>query len=132
VATAATGFAFGWIDDVALTLTWDLTFSGLSGPAVVAFFHGPAPVGVNAGVQNPVPGPLPGVAGLTAAHVTGSANLSAIQVAQLLQNLWYINIHTTLYPAGEIRGQVLAPVPASLLLLGSGLLALAAGRKKYF
>jgi hypothetical protein len=44
----------------------------------------------------------------------------------------YIDIHTELYPEGEIRGQLLAPVPepAPLGMLGAGLLALGLLRRR--
>src|ERR1700760_2987729 len=32
-------------------MTWKLTYSGLSGPATAAHFHGPAEAGKNAGVE---------------------------------------------------------------------------------
>lgn len=36
-----------------------------------------------------------------------SANLNEVQVADLFANLYYINVQTSAYPAGEIRGQVI-------------------------
>ena len=36
-------------------LNWKLTYSGLSGPATVAHFHGPADPGANAGVAVAIP-----------------------------------------------------------------------------
>lgn len=50
------------------------------------------------------------------------------QLHSLLAGLAYLNIHTTQFPGGEIRGQIISPVPepSSLLLFGAaGLLALA-------
>lgn len=37
-----------------------------------------------------------------------SRTLSAAEITDLRAGLWYVNVHTTAYPGGEIRGQVLA------------------------
>lgn len=127
--TPATGSASILFDDVTNDLSWTMTFSGLLAPATAAHFHGPAAVGVNAGVQVPISG----IAGLTSGTVSGSAVLTSAQELSLLSELFYINIHTSLYPGGEIRGQVEAsavPEPSTLMLIGSGFAGLIAfGRK---
>ena len=81
-------------------LTWKITYSGLSGPATMAHFHGPAMPGSNAGVAVPFSSPV--------SPIEGSATLSAMQVADLMAGKWYANIHTAANPGGEIRGQVLS------------------------
>lgn len=56
----------------------------------------------------------------------GTTFTIAQQEAQLLGNNWYINIHSTTFPGGEIRGQLLNAIPepehyaafAGLALLG--------------
>ena len=81
-------------------LSWKLSYSGLTGPATAAHFHGPAMPGANAGVALPFPG---------AANPTeGSATLTPAQVADLVAGKWYANVHTAANPGGEIRGQVTA------------------------
>ncbi len=86
-------------DAASKKLTWKLTYSGLSGPATAAHFHGPAETGKNAGVAVAIPN-----AG--ASPVDGSAVLTDAQAADLLAGKYYINIHTAANPGGEIRGQV--------------------------
>ena len=54
--SAGTGTAnITWNSDTK-ELTWTLEFSGLSGPATAAHFHGPADPGANAGPQVPITG----------------------------------------------------------------------------
>ena len=51
VQTGGSGTADLTYDPATKVLTWNVTFSGLSGPATMAHFHGPAPAGKNAGVE---------------------------------------------------------------------------------
>jgi hypothetical protein len=71
---------------------------------------------------------IPFTAGLTADTLIGSATISEAFETELLAQLWYINIHSTVAGGGEIRGQVI-PEPGTLLLMGLGLLAVAARRR---
>jgi hypothetical protein len=80
-------------------VTWKLTYSGLTGPATAAHFHGPAEAGKNAGVAI-------AIANATSSPVDGSATLTDAQAADLLAGKYYVNIHTAANPCGEIRGQV--------------------------
>jgi hypothetical protein len=80
-------------------LTYKLTYSGLTGPATAAHFHGPAEPGKNAGVEVPIPN-----AGTS--PVSGSATLTDAQAADLTGGKLYVNVHTAANPGGEIRGQV--------------------------
>ena len=81
-------------------LRWKLNYTGLSGPATMAHFHGPAIPGANAGVVVPLPS--------AASPAEGQATLTPAQAADLRAGKWYINVHTAQNPGGEIRGQVLA------------------------
>ncbi|WP_206997355.1 CHRD domain-containing protein [Trinickia mobilis] len=88
-------------DTSSKALKWHIRYEGLSGPAVAAHFHGPAPVGQNADVQVPIPKDK------LASPIDGSATLTDSQVADLMAGKWYFNVHTAANPSGEIRGQVL-------------------------
>ena len=108
-----TGTGIMTYDDVTGVLSWDISWGGLSGNETVMHFHGPAPPGVNAGVQVDF-GAISG----TTSPLIGSSVITAGQAADLLADLWYINIHTDQFPGGEIRGQVLlVPEPAATGLL---------------
>ena len=97
--SAGTGSAALDYDAASKKLTWKVTYSGLSGPATAAHFHGPAEAGKNAGVAVPI-------ANAGSSPVEGSATLTDAQAADLMAGKLYINFHTAANPAGEIRGQV--------------------------
>lgn len=99
VTTPARGSATAALEGS--TLDYTVQFSGLSGPATGAHFHGPAVAGQNAGVQVNI-----GQSGL-ASPLKGSAKLTDQQVADLKAGRMYLNVHTARNPGGEIRGQVL-------------------------
>jgi CHRD domain len=98
--SAATGTADLDYDPASKKLSWKITYSGLTGPATAAHFHGPAAAGANAGVKVPIanPGTSP---------IEGSATLNDEQAADLMAGKYYINIHTAANAGGEIRGQVM-------------------------
>jgi hypothetical protein len=99
--TAGTGSATITID-ANNKLTWNVSFSGLTGPATAVHIHGPAPVGKNAGVLIWL-----STKGQTAASpVTGSGTFTAEQASDLTNGLCYVNVHTNANPGGEIRGQL--------------------------
>jgi hypothetical protein len=85
-------------DSASKMLTWKVTYSGLTGPATMAHFHGPAESGKNAPVVIPFKD--------AASGASGSATLTDAQAADLMAGKLYINVHTAKHPGGEIRGQV--------------------------
>jgi hypothetical protein len=97
--SSGTGTADLNYDAASKKLSWTVTYSGLSGPATAAHFHGPAEAGKNAGVAVPIPN-------AATSPVKGEATLTDAQAADLLGGKYYINIHTAANPGGEIRGQV--------------------------
>lgn len=91
--------------------------TGVNGPIIV-------PIATSLWTNN-------GAGGMTLA-LTGQA-FPAINETDLLAGNTYLNIHTTAYPGGEIRGQIASPVPlpAAAWLLGSGLLGFIAVSRKH-
>ena len=101
-ASTSTGYGdlLATLDTATKSLSYTLTFGGLSGPVGAAHFHGPAAAGANAGVALPIGAKGP------SNPVTGTATLTDAQIADLEAGKWYANVHTAANPGGEIRGQV--------------------------
>lgn len=105
VQTSGSGTADLTYDPATRMLTWSVSYSGLSGAATMAHFHGPAAEGKNGPVAiwiskkgSPVESPI-----------KGEATLTPEQAQQFTGGEWYINVHTEAHPAGEIWGQVMPP-----------------------
>ena len=105
VVTPGKGSADLTYDPQTREVTWSIEFSGLSGPATMAHFHGPAAAGKN----GPVTVWLSTKGSAAVSPIKGSTTLSPDQAKEFAAGEWYINIHTAEHPAGEIRGQVLPP-----------------------
>jgi hypothetical protein len=110
VATTATGQGTAVISADGSTITYIVTYSGLSGSVNAAHIHTGA-AGVSGGVILPLTaGPSPMTGTLTAANfvASGSVTTFAQAVAAIRAGTTYFNLHTTANPGGEIRGQILA------------------------
>jgi hypothetical protein len=154
VVSPGTGLATIVLDPTAQTLQVNATFSGLTSNTVAAHIHCCAAIGTNAGVATTLPAFLGFPLGVTSgtyssqvfdltqpliynpAFVTaqgGLANAEAALIAGIIGELTYFNIHTSNFPAGEIRGQLApVPLPAALPLFaaGLGIVTFLARRKK--
>lgn len=98
-SSKGTGHLAATYDTTTKTLSWKVDYKDLTGPAAAAHFHGPAPLGKNAGVMIPISGSL-------ASPIQGSATLTEAQAKALAAGELYFNIHTAANKGGEIRGQV--------------------------
>ncbi|MFN3168418.1 MAG: CHRD domain-containing protein [Phycisphaeraceae bacterium] len=116
------GTIAGTYDDVTNEINYEIVWADLTSPTTVSHFHLGAP-GSSGGVTLGFTPTSPSI---------GNATLTEAQETDLLAGNWYVNIHTTNYPGGEIRGQVNAviPEPGSLALLGLGGLLVARRRRR--
>ena len=140
-ASAGTGVAVVSLDGNVLFVT--TTFSGLTGNTMASHIHCCSGPGVNAMVATTTP-TFPGfplgvqsgsysmsfdltlASSYNPAFITANggtvAGAQAAFTAGLQAGLTYFNIHTNIFPGGEIRGQLQAvPEPATLILLGIGI-----------
>ena len=98
VTTKGKGTATFTFDTTSKKLSWNVKYSGLSGPAVAAHIHGPADMGANADPVIPFK--------KLKSPIKGSATLTDAQAADLEAGKYYVNVHTKANPDGELRGQI--------------------------
>jgi hypothetical protein len=108
--STATGIGCFTFDPSTNIISYNITFSGLVGTETAAHFHTGA-----AGVNGPVIVVLPG-----GSPKIGTAPLTGAQAALLLANGVYANIHSTVFPGGEIRGQLMVTPASTLICFGDG------------
>lgn len=157
-ASPATGYGFITFDDVAKTMQVDVTFDGLLGPNIAAHLHTPTttpftgtapvatvtptftgfPSGATSGSYSHLfdltsagtyrAGYLAGFGGDT--NAAGAALLTGA-----LQGREYLNIHSTIFTGGEIRGFLTTagvPEPGAwaLMIAGFGLAGASLRRRR--
>ena len=106
--STATGTAVLVLSPDEATARLALSFSGLSSAQTDAHIHGPALPGVTAPPVVPLP---------SGQIINFGMTLSAAQVQDLKNGLWYVNVHSSNFPNGEIRGQFgTSPTASSLQL----------------
>src|SRR5258705_7809045 len=92
--TAGKGTADIDYDPASKKLSWKVSYTGLSGPATAAHFHGPAEAGKNAGVAVAIPQP-------TSSPAEGSAPPTHAPTPRPLARQDYVNGHTPPKPGGQ-------------------------------
>ncbi len=94
------GCALFVLDRPTLRISWTVTYQDLTSAAVAANVHGPQGVGSNAGVLwNLAPEGMK-------SPLSGSIVLNDGQLEYLLTDRVYVNILSSRYPEGELRGQI--------------------------
>ena len=98
--SAASGSLTGTVmkEDSGAAISWSLAYSRLTGDAIAAHVHRGG-----SGQTGPIGTFL---CGPCASPISGTARLDNATLAAIQNGSAYVNVHTSMNPAGEVRGQV--------------------------
>lgn len=108
VATSALGSLDVTYNKSTKMLTYKVTWSGLTGIPSAMHIHGLAPVSYPAGIVQTILSAPNATTFPASGTYSGSLLVDGVVVKEvdLLNGLYYLNIHTATYPSGELRGQI--------------------------
>ena len=110
-SSAATGFGRVTLNDAEDVITVSVYYGNpvaLRGMVTAGHIHSAG----DANLNTPIMFDLNPTLGLTVGSVVNTQfKVTASQVADLKAGLWFFNIHTNLFPDGEIRGQIMVDSP---------------------
>jgi len=100
VNTTARGYARIVLNQAAGTINYTIVFNGLQGTQNNAHIHtgsrtATGPVTINFGVV-----------GGNSGTISGTANITPAQITTMRAHGFYVNVHSSVFPGGEIRGQL--------------------------
>lgn len=94
--------------DTGASISWELSFSGLTANAIAAHIHTGA-----TGTPGPV---VLALCGPCTSPASGTGTLTQATVDAIAAGTAYVNVHTPTNPAGEIRGQLASTASVSTTL----------------
>ncbi len=94
------------------TLTFSVDWSGLTGPVTAMHIHGLAPTGFSTGIVQTLSTSAivrcPTSSTTACGRYAGTMQVDGFVVKEedLINGMYYVNLHTAAFPGGEIRGQI--------------------------
>jgi hypothetical protein len=114
-ASAAKAFASLALNDTQTLLSLVLRFEGLTAPATSVHVHGPS----STETTGPIVFTLACPAATEGSCLMASQPLTPTQVTGLRTAKWYVDVHTSAFSGGEIRGWIIPDAPFAATLSGT-------------